>query len=345
LAVNPLIPLGGVLALATGAPPVADLDSLEKLWSGVHDSSEQVVVSGETGITSWPESSERRVRAIVEPVTVPWLGSHVLYYEEFLHDDPDNLRRQLLVKLEPAEAPARGIRAHLYTFTKPRAWIHLNLRPNLLTSLGSDDIATNSACDLLFTREGEQFRGTTNGHRCLDVHGQTTRYLDYQVLVGKDLYWYRRRLLRRGDADVQEELIGFNWFELNTTQLFTCRVDWAASGRPQDLRPLVRLDIQDQGGHGHFTTPDGRKFELTLHSDDWPFAVERDALILVIQEQGAEVPMATAWSSVDEADVRLELNGLRVRCGPVVPELDDLQARLSGEPVAPTIRYPSPAPG
>ena len=294
---NPLIPLGGVLALATGAAPVADLDSLEKLWSGVHDSSEQVVVSSETGITSWPESSERRVRAIVEPVTVPWLGSHVLYYEEFLHDDPDNLRRQLLVKLEPAEPPAHGIRAHLYTFTKPRAWIHLNLRPNLLTSLGSDDIATNSACDLLFTREGAQFRGTTNGHRCLDVHGQTTRYLDYQVLVGQDLYWYRRRLLRRGDADVQEELIGFNWFE------------------------------------------------LTLHSDDWPFAVERDALILVIQEQGRDVPLATAWSSVDEADVRLELSGLRVRCGPVVPELDDLQARLSDEPVAPTSGYPSPAPG
>jgi hypothetical protein len=344
-AVNPLIPLGGVLALATGAAPVADIDSLEQLWSGVHDSSEQVVVSSETGITSWPESSERRVRTIVEPVTVAWLGSHVLYYEEFLHDDPDNLRRQMLVKLEPADPPAHGIRAHLYTFKKPRAWIHLNLRPNLLTSLGSDDIATNSACDLLFTREGEQFRGTTNGHRCLDVHGQTTRYVEYQALIGHDLYWYRRRLLRRGDAEVQEELIGFNWFELNTTQLFTCRVDWAASGRPQDLRPLVRLDIQDQGGHGRFVTPDGHKFELTLHSDDWPFAVERDALILVIQEQGADIPLATAWSSLDEPDVRLDLKGLRVRCGPVVPDTDDLQARLSDGPVVPTRRYPAPAPG
>jgi len=343
--VNPLIPLGGVLALATGAAPGADLDSLEHLWSGVHDSSEQVVVSSETGITSWPESSERRVRAIVAPVTVPWLGSHVLYYEEFLHDDPDNLRRQLLVKLEPAEPPAHGIRAHLYTFTKPRAWLHLNLRPNRLTSLGSDDIATNSACDLLFTREGEQFRGTTSGHHCTDVHGQTTRYVDYQVLVGQDLYWYRRRLLRRVDGEVQEELIGFNWFELNTTQLFTCRVDWAASGRPQDLRPLVRLDIQDQGGHGRFVTPDGRKFELTLHSDDWPFAIERDALILVIQEQGTDVPLASAWSSIDEPDVRLDLNGLRVRCGPVVPDTDDLQARLSGGPGAPGRRYPATAPG
>ena len=314
---SPLILLGGLLAL--GADNGTDVDALQQLWSGIHDSSEQVVVSGETGINQWPETSERRVRAVVEPVSVPWLGSHVLYYEEFLHDDPDNLRRQLLVKLEPAELPAHAVRARLYTFVKPRAWIHLNLRPNLLTSLGSDDIAASSACNLLFTREGEQFRGVTSGHRCLDVHGKTTRYVEYQVLVGQDLYWYRRRLLRKSDDEVQEEIIGFNWFELNTTQLYTCRIDWDATGRPQDLRPLLRLDVQDQGGRGRFVTPDGRKLELTLHSDDWPFALERDALILVVQDQGAEIPFATAWSSVDESDVQLNLNWLRIRCGPTVP--------------------------
>jgi hypothetical protein len=256
---------------------------------------------------------------------VPWLGAHVLYLEEFLHDDPDNLRRQLLVRLEPAQPPARGVRAELFTFAKPRAWIHLNLHPNRLARLSSRDIGTTSACDLLFTREGDQFRGTTTGHRCVDVRGQTTRYVEYQVLIGQDLYWYRRRLLRKADGEVQEEVIGFNWFELNSTQLYTCRVDWAASGRPQDLRPLLRLDIQDQGGHGRFVTPDGRKLELILHSDDWPFAIERDALILVVQDQGADVPFATAWAAADEEEISLDLSWLRIRCGPTVPESDELR--------------------
>ena len=67
------------------------------------------------GINSWPESSERRVRAVVEPVSLPWLGAHVLYFEEFLHDDPDNLRRQLLVKLEPAELPGARLCAPICT--------------------------------------------------------------------------------------------------------------------------------------------------------------------------------------------------------------------------------------
>ena len=111
-------------------------------------------------------------------------------------------------------------------------------------------------------REGDQFRGATVGHRCLDQQADITRYVEFQVLIGQDLYWYRRRILRKSDGEVQEEIMGFNWFELNTTQLYTCRVDWTSNDHPQDLRPLLKLDVQDQGGHGRFVTPDGRKSRL-----------------------------------------------------------------------------------
>jgi hypothetical protein len=345
------------VALAAGATAGTDVDSLEQLWSGTRDSSEQVVVTNDAGINSWPENGERRVRAVVEPVALPWLGSHVLYLEEFLHDDPDELRRQLLVKLEAAEPPAHGVRARFYTFLRPRAWIHLHMRPGLLATLASDDVATSSMCDLMFVREGDEFRGSTIGRRCLDSQGETTRYVEYQILIGHDIYWYRRRILRKGDAEVQEEVIGFNWFELDTTQLYTCRVDWTASDRPQDLRPLLKLDVPDQGGHGHFVTPDGRKIEITLHSEDWPFAVERDSLILIVADQGSDVPFATAWSSIDEEDISLNLGWLRIRCGPAAPDTDELSVKSDAlpegdmrpvsvvGPAAPRRRYPLAAPG
>jgi len=116
---------------------------------------------------------------------------------------------------------------------------------------------------------------------------------------------------------------------------------------------LLKLDIQDQGGHGRFVTPDGRKIEITLHSDDWPFAVERDSLILVVRDQGAEIPFATAWASVDEEDISLNLSWLRIRCGPAAPDTDALSARVergAGHPVnvLPVVsgrRYPSITPG
>ncbi len=208
-----MVLLAGVLAVAVQAAAGAQVEALQQLWSGIHDSSEQVVSSPEGGISPWPESGDLRVRTIVSAVELPWLGRQVLYLEEFLHDDPENLRRQLLVQLEPAEPPARAVRAHLFTFSNPRHWIHLSHRPQLLASLRAADIVTSAGCDLLFTSEGDQFRGGTVGRRCPDTRTRAARYLDYQLVIGTDLYWYRRRIFRRSDAELQEEVVGYNWFE------------------------------------------------------------------------------------------------------------------------------------
>jgi hypothetical protein len=358
-----MVLVAGLLALAAGAASGADVEALEQLWSGIRDTSEQVVVSAEGGISPWPDGADRRVRTVVSPVDLPWLGSHVLYLEEFLHDEPDDLRRQLLVKLEPLEPPVRGVRAQLFTFVSPRRWTHFNHRPNLLASLRASDIVTSSGCDLVFMRGGDQFRGGTVGRRCVDVRSGRTRYLDYELVIGVDLYWYRRRLLRKSDGEIQEEIVGFNWFELNEARLFTCRVDWSSTGHAQDLRPLVKLDLHDQGGRARFATPDGRKLELTLHTQDWPFVAERDALILLVQDQGKDLPLASAWTAIDAEQIALNLEWLRVRCVPIVPETDELRsdasaapgsgrarstlaaaAALSDEPSAPVRRYPSATP-
>src|ERR1700686_5659106 len=118
--------LGRLVAAAAGGG--ADVVALQRLWSGVRDSSEQVVMSVDRGATLWPQTSERRVRTIVAPVSVAWLGAHVLYLEEFLEDDPEDPRRQLLLGLEPAGTPAHAGRVRLFTFARPRHWMHLNYR-------------------------------------------------------------------------------------------------------------------------------------------------------------------------------------------------------------------------
>jgi len=77
----------GVL-FAAAAADGADVEALQRLVVRVRDSSEQVVMSAERGASAWPLLSEQRVRTIVAPVSVAWLGVHVLYLEEFLEDDP-----------------------------------------------------------------------------------------------------------------------------------------------------------------------------------------------------------------------------------------------------------------
>ena len=324
--------LAGVVAIVTAGPIAIagagdDVNTLEKMWPGVRDSTEQVFISSDPNVAAWGEGSERRVRTIIAPVEAPWLGQHVLYLEEFLHDDPESIRRQLLLDLQPAEPPAVGVRVRLYSFKEPRRWIHLDRRPKLLTDLRRAEVVKAEGCDLMLKKEGDQYSGGTVGRDCIDIRDGGLRYVEYRVVIGEDLYWYRRRVLLRKGNDLQEEVFGFNWFELNDARLFACRVEWSATGRKSDLRLLTRLEIHDQGGRAHFVTPDGRKLELTLHSQDWPFMVDRDALILLLQDEVQSTPMASAWTEIDSDDIAINLGWLRVQCGSLVPETDELWAR------------------
>lgn len=328
--------IAAVAALATaGVSGGSDVDALAQLWSGIRDSSEQVFSGTEASVSPWGLGAERRVRTVVAPVSAPWLGPHVLYLEEFLHDEPDNVRRQLLLQLEPAEPPNVGVEVHLFTFREPGRWVHLGRRPERIARLHRSAITPVAGCDLRFKREGDQFMGGTLGRRCIGTRDGASRYVDYQLVIGDDLYWYRRRVLMKPGDDVLEDVIGFNWFELNEARLFTCRVDWSATGRRSDLRPLLRLDLHDQGGQGHFATPDGRRLQLTLHSQDWPFMSDRDALILLVQDQSEPEPLATAWTQIDDDEVGVDLGWLRVTCGSLIPDTDEVWSSVPMRPVRP----------
>jgi CpeT/CpcT family (DUF1001) len=319
-----MVALLAVWVAAVAATDAGEVTALERVWSGVRDSSEQVVMSVDRGATLWPQTAEQRVRTVIAPVSVPWLGPHVLYLEEFLEDDPQEPRRQLLLQLEPLAQNPHAVRARLYGFSSPARWTHLNNRPLLSAGLEPKDLVPSPGCDLILTHSGEQFSGGTLGRRCLDFSGREVRYLDYQLVISADLYWYRRRVLRQSDGELQEEVIGFNRFEPNEARLFACRVAWSASGHARDLRPLVTLDMYEEGGRGHFMTPDGRALELTLHGRDWPFAVDRDALLLLLREQGQDSPLATGWAQMDAQQIALELGWLEVRCGSIAPDSDEL---------------------
>jgi CpeT/CpcT family protein DUF1001 len=311
-------------ASGTAANPPIAADLLMQLWPGVRDSAEQVVISPDRGPASFSDQEELRVRTVVARVQVPWLGLRVLYLEEFLHDNPGALRRQLLLKIEPDAQDPRRVRALPYTFKDPEAWRQLNRRPELARKLRASDLDRTEGCDLVLHQEGDQFRGGTTGLDCDDDTHGADLYVDYRLVIGSDVYWYRRRLLRESDDELIEEVMGYNWFEPNDARLFSCRVKWSATGKSGELRQLARLDLHDQGGRARFSAPDGRKFELSLHSEDWPFAGDRDALILVLEDPATSIPLASAWTALDAHQISIDLGWMTIDCGPLVPETDEL---------------------
>jgi len=121
----------------------------------------------------------------------------------------------LLLALEPAGTPAHAVRVRLFTFARPRHWMHLNYRPRLTARLAWRDLVASPGCDLTLTRAGEQFQGR---HARAPLPGWQSRrlaLLDYQLVISHELYWYRRRTLRQSDGELQEEVIASNRFEPN----------------------------------------------------------------------------------------------------------------------------------
>ncbi|MEJ1961499.1 MAG: CpcT/CpeT family chromophore lyase [Gammaproteobacteria bacterium] len=327
----PLLAIGVVLVAPAATPSLSSsleditpADALMRLWPGVRDTSEQIVVSPDELHSAFDDDEPVRVRTVVTRVQLPWLGPRVLYLEEFLHDQPSVLRRQLLLRVETETVGPRRARVFPYTFKDGERWRRLNLSSTLVSELKASDVEATQGCDLVLNQEGDQFRGGTTGLDCGEESRGVSLYVDYRLVIGTDVYWYRRRLMRESDDRLHEEVIGYNWFSPNDTRLFTCRVEYSASGRLSELRPILRLDVHDQGGHARFTTPDGRKFDLSLHTEDWPFASDRDALLLLLEQPDDPDPVASAWTDPDARQIAIELGWLNVRCGPLVPETGEV---------------------
>jgi hypothetical protein len=311
------------------------VDELVQRWTGVFDTAEQLVYSQQNESDLAGEAEERRVHTLVVPVAVPWLGTHVLYFEEFLHEDPDHPRRMMLLRLEPDPTAARPtVRVRQFTFREPGRWRKLYRSEHLLQQLTREDLDAIPSCDLKMVQEGDHFRGGTSRRRCIVGTGEPGRYVEYQLLVGKELYWYHRRLLSFTDDELLEEIIAFDWFELHEARLFTCRVRWKAQATDPALeqgsapapRTIALLDLHDQGGSASFTTPDGLSYEIKLHSQDWPFDTNRDALILMIQPQGASTPLASGWTGLDDSHIAVDLGWLNVSCGALASTDDSVSS-------------------
>jgi hypothetical protein len=49
-------------------------------------------------------------------------------------------------------------------------------------------------------------------------------------------------------------------------------------------------------------------------------------LILVLREPDAAQPIASAWTELTARQIALDVGWLTVRCGPLVPETDELES-------------------
>jgi hypothetical protein len=282
---------------------------LAQLWPGTYDMSEELVAGSEIESPLAPMVEQQRIQVSVRRVQLPWLGTHVLLLEEFPFDQPFEARRRVLLSIE-TELGNGAFRVRQFT-RKPSAG-------NVL-ALTKDDVENVPDCDLFVKREGAQFRGGTRGRKCRDAAEGEPGWLDYRVVIGDGLFWYRQRRLAVEDNELLEEIAGFPHVDLDEARLFSCGISWAPQGSKR-RRPLEGVDLHDRGGRVRFKTPDSREFLLELHGRDWPLSEGRESLVLMLTDPTADETVGSSWTSLGAARVGMDLGWLAIDCAPVVSE-------------------------
>jgi hypothetical protein len=299
-----------MLCSALALPARADdRDALMELWPGMYDMSEELVAGAEVESPLAPMIEQQRLQITVRRIQLPWLGKHVLYVEEFPFDQPFEARRRVLLSIADEQTPDGALRVRQYTRKSGVG------NPAQLTA---DDVESTPGCDLLLKREGAQFRGGTRGRECLDDEGTERRWIDYRVVIGDGLFWYRQRKLTVDADELSEELAGFPHLDFDEARLFSCGISWSpGKGR---RRTLDGVDLHDRGGRARFRTPDGRELLLELHGRDWPLSAGRESLVLTLTDPKADETLGSSWTSLGAARVGLDIGWLAVDCAPVVSE-------------------------
>jgi hypothetical protein len=300
-------------APAQGAPATSDAidqrDALAQLWAGMYDMSEELVAGSDAESPLVPMIEQQRIQVNVRRVQLPWLGSHVLYVEEYPFDQPFESRRRLLLSIE--SAPDGVLRVRQFT------------RKNEVASsapLSADALASEPGCDLFLKREGAQFRGGTRHRKCVETSEGEPRWLDYRVVIGDGLFWYRQRKLLISDNELAEEIAGFPHVDSDEARLFSCGISWAGAGTRDRRRALDGVDLHDRGGRVRFKTPDAREFLLELHGRDWPLSEGRESLLLILTDPTTDETVGSSWTSLGAARVGMDLGWLAIDCAPVVSE-------------------------
>jgi hypothetical protein len=290
-------------------PTADERDVLAGLWAGMYDISEELITGEPHDSPLASLAEQERVQINVRRILLPWLGTHVLYVEEYPYDEPFERRRRVLLSIEPRSSDGT-LRVRQFT-RKPHAVGK--------TDLSAEDVETVPGCDLVLSRDGSQFRGGTSGRDCLEAAGHDARWVDYRVVIGDGLFWYRKRIFSGADGELVEEIAGFPHIDLAEARLFSCGITWARD--KAERRPLESVDLHDRGGRARFRTPDGRELQLELHGRDWPLSTGRESLVLILRGTNAATDnIASSWTSLDAARVGIDIGWLAIDCAPVVSE-------------------------
>ena len=301
-----------LLALLCAAPLAAqdaDLDRILRYAEGRFDNHLQVWQQAEDGVAD--SLRHPHVHAVLAPVDVPAVGPHVVRVQQRLAGAPDGTGRQRLYSF----APGRGADAGRIVMTvhpvRGGAVPDDGAPPDTARLAAREPEALQPGCQVVWTREGDAFRGQARGAAC-GTGSSSGRAGDGLYLDGGELWM--------GAGEAGHVAGAHGPYRLRRADAFAGWAVLRADGSegtgpaPDSAFVAVRdLVLHDEGQRQRLVAADGRDLGVTVELAQLVYQASQTAVLtLALYRDGESRAFAYTWADPDARRIGLNLRWVQV---------------------------------
>lgn len=309
-----MISVAGVLTgpspVQPATPPSSALDQLVRWLTGEFDNFQQHFEARETKA---PQPHER-LHAVITPIVLPSLGSHVLLSRESALNDPDVVNALHVYSL--AAGPGDDVvTLRLYEVTDPSVLASVRNTPSAPVELRPDQVRLMAGCDVTWRREGEAFVGTMRPGACRITWPRTGEQaiVTNSYCVTANEFAFTERLTDASGVVVAGRADGVP-YRLLRARPFTC---WAAlrrEGTTDKYDGMLDVAMHDQGKLVTFRDETGKLTPYSFELSQLRYGQKLPVMKLAVYESGKEQAIAYTWTEPTGTRIGINLRWFQVGC-------------------------------
>lgn len=302
-----------VAALADDAAVLdKDFRTLMEWFPGVYDNQEQVYFEDEQGVPE--EVRHERIHHVFKRVDLPAFGDNVMYVQQHLNDDPEQIYRQRLYVFTP-DYDENAIRLTIHTPKDTEALIDAHRDTAKLDGMTLDDTIIRPGCEVYWKRQANQFVGYMRDGAC----SFESRQIGKRIIIDDDLVLTEHELWIHDRAEDEDGNYVFGNkagvpHKNRKARRFEC---WMAiQQRDEEWTFRQGVEIYDQGGFAWIETEEDepQKVGMKLRNVVWPYGTNRPSLVLYAYRETAERAVSYAWAEPTAQLIGINLRWMQGSC-------------------------------
>ena len=283
-----------------------DFRILMEWFPGVYDNQEQVYFENEQDVAEGLR--HERIHHVFKRVDLPEFGDNVLYVQQHLNDDPEQIYRQRIYVFTP-DYETNAIRLTIHTPKDTEALIDAHLDTSKLDGLTLDDTIIRPGCEVYWKRQANQFVGDMQENACTFESQRSNK----RIIIDDDLVLTQGELWINDRAEDEDGNYVFGHkqgipHKNRKARRFECWV--AIQQRDEDWTFRQGVEVFDQGGLAWIDTDEDepQRVGIKLRNVEWPYGTNRPSLVLYAYRETVERAVSYAW-----AEPTAELLGINLR--------------------------------